>query len=384
MSAANTHTTNNDLLVARKCVLLNSRQSKRPCRRDSWVSATAGAVERLVDQEYTFVTSLGLNTWELALHLVNVAGGKQIVILPDVSSQRTQESIDEVIAAFQLEPSRCAFLKLSTANCKGARDDAFPQQRDQLAIQTADVLFPISLRKGGSLERLVAEAQVSGKHVVRDFSADYSPADDKVRYQFEGARMNPIFSQTDWNHLVHWTRSCHGPFPGESLFRYYGDILSSASYPRSAFSALVNIATSRVILSSQRFIRGGLRVVSLSELNPVEAVKLMRWRKRYVYYSFEPYGIAFDKEYAQSLGIRPAIYGDAALFERLSEAEKPYYQNIGSADADWTPEAEWRRVGNLSLSEFPVDKVRLITHTAREAEILRGLVDYEVIPLILS
>ena len=70
----------------RKCVILNSRQSKRPCNRDDWVTATARAVDGVIRQGLTVITSTGLNTWELTAHLVNIGRGQQIVVLPSMGT----------------------------------------------------------------------------------------------------------------------------------------------------------------------------------------------------------------------------------------------------------------------------------------------------------
>jgi hypothetical protein len=379
-------TTNSDnaLLAAPKCVLLNSRQSKRPCRRDAWVAGTAKAVESLVGQGFTFITSVGLNTWELVIHLVNTSGGRQIIILPSGTESESRQSSDSVITDFQLDRTRCAFCTLPAKSRAGLRDKSFWKERDLRAVGLADVIVPISLRNGGSLEQLVAASLETGKQVIDDFRTDYRAADDQVRYRLRNAIINPVFHQDNWNYLTHWTRSSHSPYPTETHAACYHDILMSDSYPRSAFNTLARIVTDRTILSSPRFIRGGYSTVSFTALNPIEAIGLMRWRRRYVYYSFEPYGVAIDTDFARAVGLRPVIYGDDDLFEQLRDDEKPFYQKSGSAVADWLPEAEWRHVGDLSLTQFPNDKVHLITYTESEAASLRQMTEYEVIPLTLS
>jgi hypothetical protein len=88
----------------------------------------------------------------------------------------------------------------------------------------------------------------------------------------------------------------------------------------------------------------------------------MTWRKRYVYYNFEPYGIAIHREEAERLGIRPVIYGNQDLYDRMPESDRPFYQNIGSGNANWQPEAECRYLGDFELKEIPTSRIRLIVY----------------------
>jgi hypothetical protein len=109
----------------------------------------------------------------------------------------------------------------------------------------------------------------------------------------------------------------------------------------------------------------------------------MRWRKRYVCYSFEPYGVAIRLDYARGLGIRPVLYGEAESYNQLLECEKHLFQSRGSAIADWLPEREWRHRGDLSLDTIPREQWRLITFSEKEAEFLRRIVGCQVTPLTI-
>jgi hypothetical protein len=122
--------------------------------------------------------------------------------------------------------------------------------------------------------------------------------------------------------------------------------------------------------------------VSFSALKPLEAVKLMRWRRRYVCYSFEPYGVAIRADIADAAGLRPVIYGDDELYSRLADSDRPFFQSRGSKVSDWRPEAEWRHLGDFNLPKLPVDGVKLITYTRPEAAALQQSTKYEVIPLM--
>ncbi len=237
---------------------------------------------------------------------------------------------------------------------------------------------------GGNFDRLQNQAATAGKEICNDFRVDYRRPVDRVRYDFEGCTFNPALDDPNWRYVIHWTRSSHGPYPAETRFEYYRDILASSTYCRSAYHTLVRIAIDRTIRSTNRFIRGGHQVVSFSALEPREAVKLMRWRRRYVCYSFEPYGVAIRTDAAIAAGLRPVVYGDDDLYSELADCDRPYFQNRGSEVSDWRPEAEWRCLGDLNLQSLPADEVKLITCTCHEATALQQLTKREVIPLILA
>ncbi|MCX6832876.1 MAG: hypothetical protein NT028_12240 [candidate division Zixibacteria bacterium] len=368
----------------RKCVILNSRQSKRPCNRDDWVTATARAVDGVIRRGLTVITSIGLNTWELTTHLVNIRRGRQIIVLPSMGEESIPLVITQTISDFKLDPARCLFVAPTSDTIPGKSAKDFWPERDFLAVELADVVLPLSIRPGGNFDRLQNQAATAGKEICNDFRVDYRRPADRVRYDFEGCTFNPALDDPNWRYVIHWTRSSHGPYPAETRFEYYRDILASDTYCRSAYHTLVRIASDRTIRSTNRFISGGYQVVSFSALEPREAIKLMRWRRRYVCYSFEPYGIAIQTDTAIAAGLRPVVYGDDDLYSQLADCDRPFFQSRGSEVSDWRPEAEWRCLGDLNLQRLPADGIKLITYTYHEAAALQQLTKYEVIPLILA
>jgi hypothetical protein len=367
----------------RRCVILNSRQSKRPCNRDDWVTTTARAIDSFIRQGLTVITSIGLNTWELITHLVNVGGGRQIVVLPSMNEESIPSVITQTISDFKLEPMSCLFVAPRSDTVIGRSAKDFWPERDRLAVDLADGVLPISIRRGGNLDGILKEAETEGKEICNEFRVDYSRPVDRVRYDFQGCTLNPALDDPDWRYIIHWTRSSHKPYPTETRFEYYRDILTSDTYCRSALNTLTRIAVDGTIRSSSRFIRGGHQVVSFSALEPLKAVKLMRWRRRYVCYSFEPYGVAIRTDTAIAAGMRPVAYGDDGLYSQLDDRDRPYFQSCGSEISDWCPEAEWRCLGELNLQNLPADGIKLITYTRWEAAALQQLTEYEVIPMIL-
>jgi len=366
------------------CVILNSRQSKRPCNKDRWLKATIQAVSTMVENNHIVLTSLGMNTWEILIHLVNVLGGRQLIILPEQSGVCNKNIVDSIIADFKLRSAKASFLffEPKVTGIRGGK--YYFSQRDRLAVEHANLIVPITVRPKGNIENLVAESALLGKDILHDFEIDYTKPVDSIKYSFKDTTINPALTDEHWQYITHWTRSSHLPYPAETRFDYYDAIINSESYPHSAFDTLVRIVTEGVIRGSSRFTRGGHSVVSFTSLGPFEATKLMRWRRRYVTYTFEPYGVAIESECAREIGVRDVIYGDTTLYGMLPDADKPFYQNKGSDKADWLPECELRYRGNLDLSIIPQNKIKLITYTCREAERIAALSPFEVVPLTIE
>jgi hypothetical protein len=363
-------------------VILNSRQGKRPCRADGWVEATMRAIEAQVAADRVLITSVGLNTWELALHVANSSGGRQLVILPP-PTEPLERIIGRLLSDFQLDRNRVSFLFLPAAQSGSRRGEKWWwSSRDAKAIELAERIVPISLRKGSKLTALLAEAESRSQLVVESFKVDYQAGVDQVGYRFGEEQLNPLFKK-GWPYLTHWTRSSHTPFPGESSYEYYHDLICSDRYPRAAIDVLGRIISERCLRASGRFLRAEQEAVAFTSQNPTAAVKLMRWRRRYVYYSFEPYGIAIAKSIAQDLGIRPVIYGPPELYESLPEADRPYFQNQGAKAADWLPEYEMRHLGDLELNQLPTESVKLIVQKEEEIELLPKGAPYQIIPLLV-
>lgn len=367
---------NNLLSQQRSCVLLNSRQSKRPCRLDSWVEATVSAVSKLAAAKCLFLTSLGMNTWELAIHLVNRCGGKQVIIIPADLKAVGFDSIDEVICSFRLDTTRTSLAVLGLPEERDLAD--WPHYRDSFLSSLPTTLVPISLRPGGNLEELLRS---TGNRVEAAYRTLYRKPVDRVRYDWSSTPVSPLLP-SEWPFLTHWTRSADGPLSGQDLCEYYDSLLESAEYPGSAFNSLSRMLKENRIRASARFIRGEYPVVSFTSLHPREALGLMRWRRRYAYYSFEPYGIAVDTEIARQGGCREVRYASAADYEFLSQIDRPFFQNAHSAVADWRAEAEWRHVGDLLLPELPENAIRIVVYREIEARLLRARCPYQVVALV--
>jgi len=172
-------------------------------------------------------------------------------------------------------------------------------------------------------------------------------------------------------HLFHYTRSCPGPWPGQSWAEYCESLvkdLPGASH--AGFDTLIRILQEKRIRGSRKLIRGAGAVVCFTECAPQELQKLIEWRKGLVRWSFEPYGLAFARESLFKLGARPTIYAIEEAFDDLSEELKHLFQFQRSHGKEWAAEKEWRIKGDLCFVDLDDRDILVIVQTEQEAEIV--------------
>jgi hypothetical protein len=372
-------------------VTLNSRQSKTPVGNNPWVSSTLRAVHHAADRGYTIIGSLGLNTWELVTWAAGNYGGRLLIYIPhpyhkNIGCEESSRTGDKrgfagkILKDFDLDPSRTEFHFQEPPIPAKTKKSAWPA-RDKEIIDRADTVFPISIRPGGNLAALIAQVG-SGKKIRADFCVPYQRAKKHAPIIPDGLAVSDKLSDNSWPYITHWTRAANGKWPGETAASYYRDLAQSGDlYPRSGLATLQRIIHERRLRASTRNIRGGFPVVSFSALHPGEAVKLMRWRKRYVRWSFEPYGIGINKDSALSRGVRPVIYGTPENYAPLPEADRPFFQNPGVRGGDWKPENEWRHLGDLDLDAASADELVIIVRSPEEKTRVESATDIEVLPL---
>ncbi|MEM7457192.1 MAG: hypothetical protein AAF456_22815 [Planctomycetota bacterium] len=160
--------------------------------------------------------------------------------------------------------------------------------------------------------------------------------------------------------LAHWTRRCAGRWPDQTQNAYLDDLLFGAHRANhSALSSLCRILASDRLLGSNDLTRSRQPVVSFTSVPLSEFAEHRRFRNHLARWDFEPFGIAFDRNWLQSLGAREVIYGRDDQFESLPDSDRPFFQlATGRNKEDWTAEKEWRLIGNLDLKlPGPTDAV---------------------------
>jgi len=368
---------NKSLLDDKSAVILNSSQSKIPCGNDSWIKATSDASLSLIRSGYTLVTSLGLNTWELTAYLAVEFGGKQIIVSPDIDDCGGAEILNRIIEQFGIDPQRFAMVFM-TDRKESNKPKANWENRDMTAISLANLLVPVSVRPAGRLEKLIENA-APAKTIESAYRVEYQkPNIRPPRYLKEEIRFDPAM----WNYITHWTRTCHGPWPGQSKRSFYESLINSNSeYPNNALRTLINIARERRIRASSERLRKGERAVGFTESNPAETIARIRWLPKRSNWNFEPYGIAIRKQTAIKIGIRPVCYGDSHDYSSLPPDERPFFQSRGRKGVDWSEEKEWRHPGDINLTKIALEDIKFLTWRKSEADLIQAMAKTDAVAL---
>lgn len=370
------------LLESPAAALLTSRQGRMPVGSEPWVRATMEAIDWLRGRGFALLAGVGVKTWELGLALASHEG-VPVNVPVGVPEKAPPEVVAETLAAvaedFRLDPTRSLLLPFPERSTRGSKRRRLAA-RDRFIVEAATLLLPLSLRPGGGLDSLAGEPGPAAK-LDRRFEVEYAPRPYHALRPPEPDAVHRALAGFTWRHVAHWTRACPGPWPGERAIDYYLDLVRSGDVPpRSAFATLRRIAEERRIRASSWRMPGGRRMVSFSALHPAEMTGRMRWRRRYVRASFEPYGVAVNRDAIGDLGGREVLYGNAEERRALPPGEEPFFQSFSEA-AYWPNEWEWRLAGDLSLDRLDPAAITLLVATPEERRVLEEEVSWRVFSL---
>jgi hypothetical protein len=357
---------NKDLLKRKLTVILNSSQSKTPCGRDGWIVSTTRAVNDLLDGGHTLITSIGLVTWELVVYLAAARNAPQVIVSPYVDDDNGKTIYETTIDEFGLDPEKTAMVFVAP-ELHFNKPKSTWVKRDRAAVSLAATMVPVSIRPDGKLRRLL-ESNRTGRSVISDYEVKHERS--LVRPpQYEKEMIS--FDMKNWDFITHWTRTHHGPWPGQKKSDFYRSLIESENeYPNNAFNTIRRIAREGIIRASSKRLRAGVKAVAFTESGPADVLGKMRWLPKRVNWNFEPYGIAIERKAAEKMGIRPVIYGGDKDYDSLPRIDRPYFQSRGQRDVDWTSEKEWRHIGDLDFSNLKDEQILFWVWSRRELPIM--------------
>ncbi len=294
---------------------------------------------------------------------------------------------------------------------------------DRAAVALGNQLLVLHLRRGGNIDSLVrtrlesaqwpvasvylamGSDQLVPKRAARQLMAHgavgWLPSRDSCRGTATD-ESEPMFANVvnnepapivaapvarPWPYLTHCTRRSDGPWPDQDADEYLDElILGHPSCNRSALAAIARIVSSRRLIASGRTIRGGTPVVSLSEASLGELAKMRVFRPHRSRWDFEPYGICIRREWLEARGAKPVCYGDEETWRQLASEMRPFFQkNLAEGGRiDWSPEREWRHLGDLDLNTLPSDAAMVFAPSKSEAQHLAKLSPWPVAVLTQS
>jgi len=356
----------------KKAVILNSRQGLRPYGNDPWIVNSHKAVMNAAARKCALLSSTGMKSWDMTLFLASKYKLHQRIYLPLENPESFDKIKSALLTEFELDDRLIDWIPI-----KQEDNDvqSLNHRRDHTIIDDADIIYPVSIRPGGNLDKLIAAARHNGKEIIDDFGVEYQDTSHRCRIKIDREEINSEIDNLFEDYVIHWTKATNLLWPGESQCDYYRAVIESeSSYPRSGLQTLIRIITAGKLLPSERHYRKGFPAVAFSSLAPGRAVDLMKWRARYREMTIEPYGIAIHKDYADTIGVRKVFYGSPEMYDYLEDANKPYFQNIGIR-GNWMPEKEYRHIGEIDLSFVPSDLMAVIVFRPQEVDLVRQVFD---------
>ncbi|QDT06143.1 hypothetical protein K227x_45510 [Rubripirellula lacrimiformis] len=172
-------------------------------------------------------------------------------------------------------------------------------------------------------------------------------------------------AHTDWTRidghwLVHCTRACQGPWPGETMDQYRDAMLldGPAATRRAPADALERIIRTRRLVASAIATAKSDPVVCFSALPLAGLLARRCFRPHLGRWDYEPFGIAIRRWALQSLGAEPVIYGQPAERRTLPADQRYRFHPVGKT-FDWPAEREWRVRGSVDLTALDTADVRV-------------------------
>ncbi|MDG5815810.1 hypothetical protein QA601_12030 [Chitinispirillales bacterium ANBcel5] len=355
--------------AAGSAVCLISRQPLYPNKKTAWVSTAQKAVSFLKDGGYTLITSTGMQTWELLTALGRQYSLPMKVLVPESDKKSFTDKSMQIRFQFDLSEQLTEFIPVSQT----IKATEFLKLRDRFAVESADLLLPLSIRPEGSFEKLLLNTDK--KKVDWRFFTGYPKNERKGLKSYHLQELPESFRG---RYFIHWTRSFKSAWPTEKLIDYYNDIINNEHYPRCAFETLKNIILSGKIVSSKRHMPKPFSCVSFTSSSPSQFSSLMRWRKRYREMSFEPYGIGVERTFGEKLGICAVKY--QTYGKELHKNERWKYLN-SSIKGDWKREQEYRFCGDFLLKGIPEHKLACFCPTEKECRELEERFGLKTFPL---
>lgn len=346
--------------------ILISRQEIHPTSDSDWVRQACRAAEFIAKQNYSICSSVGMKTWGLITALASIYKIPIKIIFPlsdKTIADKTRVDLlkEEIISQFNLDRNLSVIEPLfyspkNRADRMGLRDKA--------VINSSDILMPISLRRQGSLNKLLKFNQ---KQIIENFITKFESAKKKQAYEINDHNINPEIKLIAQKYLIHWTKSSNRKWPTEKEIDYYSSILSNRHYPRGAFETLKNILDTKTIVASSNNMPLKTKTVSFSAHLPGEATKLMRWRRKYCQMSLEPYGIGIKTELAERLSVLPVNYIQKSQINKISHNTKWLTQSVGKI-TDWRKENEQRHEGDFLLGGINKEDLIIFTRSKKESD----------------
>ncbi len=390
----------------------NSRKPRSLSPQAPWLQGMRAFMEKTMEASWSLASSLGTLTHDLVTHAGNTRSIPMTLVVHD-SFHR--------FAAVHERYGFSSMLKARTVvTCQApgmlCSKEKLMVCRDRILAHLAQAHLVLELRAGGNLFRILRDLHARSPRHLFWFAASgkeerYTSIREKTARSIN-AKARPFFLEAgkknvqappgiedgirprqcktrehkparhsppeDWGrYLYHYTRSCWGPWPGQT----YEDYLDALYKGRedaghTVLDTLACILREGRIRAGSKIIRGSLPVVSWTRLAPGKIHEMRRWNRALVRWTIEPYGIGVLGERLKKLGAKPTVYGPASIFQRMKESERYRFQRHEPPNVCWRHEREYRLSGDLHLTELNAKDYFVFVPRSCDAEHLRRLIPH--------
>ncbi len=353
--------------------VFNSRKPRAVSPRSEWLEALRYFLKNIGPNNFIAAASEGTLTYDMmAAHALR-SNLPLALVLPFSIFEKDPE------LAMGLNRPGCSILSClpATGACAKSRRLFC---RDRILAGLSDIHLVLELRSGGNLQSVLSKRRGKTPVVQFIFDPERRKASNAGNYQlleaFSGSTRkfspppsakrlpdtakNAVRSRSSgsarirWqDYLFHYTRSCPGPWPGQTYTEYLLGLLDDQPLSgHSALETLIRILSEKLIRAGSGLVRGRERVISLSSHPPPSFRSLRKWNRSLGRWTVEPYGIAISRKGLCTMGAKPAIYGADEIYGLLPGPEKYRFQLSPRGGPSWRDEREWRLRGDLDLGQI--------------------------------
>lgn len=172
------------------------------------------------------------------------------------------------------------------------------------------------------------------------------------------------WSRTEDAWLVHCTRAGSSEMSG--TFQRDAMLIGHSLTVASPMETLMQIVRGKRLIGSAIASDHRFPVVCFSSRSLASLLAERAYRPHLHRWDYEPYGIAIRRSAAVKAGMMPVIYGVAGERERLQASDRYRFQATGKT-YDWTREREWRKLGDVELTQFADEDIRVFVPSTEEA-----------------
>lgn len=374
----------------------SSRRSRRIVPDDPWLLTVKKHVQTAIGRGFVPATSYGTPAYCLVSALAKESTAA--VVCPEVlpfltNTMRHEQFLSEYGDMFDV--SHTLFLSSFPPGTQPPKPQRL-LERDHIIAALSSELHGIDVRPGGNMDAVLSGATKRKATVIMHEISDRTanPAQDGPigsprRKRTVGRpeslpREGTIGSETppSWDQSIffyHYTRSCPGAWPGQTVAAYWKSLIDGdRDAGHAAFDTLSRILRQGVIRANNKLTRGNTRVVCFSACEPSALHSLIKWRPGLMRWQLEPYAIGIRRDCLLRMGARQVIYGEQSDYRTMPDDRKSLFQIRKTSGTDWTLEKEWRVVGDIVLDAFNPSDVVVVVANTQEAQLLRPIVRFRV------